>query len=61
MNPSFFKSLQGSGLRGRKAWFHAAFRKNPPSAAGLNQQEFNAAFAHAVTDCGNLLPPSRQS
>jgi len=56
MNASLFKSLEGSGLRVRKAGLNAAFGENPASAAGLHQQEFDAAFTDAVTNSGDLLP-----
>jgi hypothetical protein len=55
-----FKSLEGSGLRMRKAGFHAAFGKNPTSAASLHQQEFDAASANAVANGGNQLASFRQ-
>jgi hypothetical protein len=61
MNASFLKSLQSSGLRGCKPWFHPAFGENPPSAPGLNQQEFNTALARAVTNRSDLPAPCRQS
>ena len=55
MNTSLFKSLQGSGLGVREAGFDAAFGEDPASAPGLNQQEFDAAPADAVTNGGDLL------
>jgi hypothetical protein len=55
-----FKSLEGSGLGMRKAGFHAAFWKNPTSAASLHQQEFDAASANAVANGGNQLASFRQ-
>jgi hypothetical protein len=60
MNASLFKSLEGSGLGVREARFSAAFGENPTSAAGLYQQEFNAASANAVTNSGDLLPSFRK-
>ncbi len=60
MNASFFKSFEGSRLRRRKAGFQAAFGKNPPAPAGLNQQKFNAAFADAVTNRSYLLASWRK-
>jgi hypothetical protein len=56
MNASLFKSLEGGGLGVGEAAFDAAFGKNPKSAAGLNQQKFDAAFVHAITNGGDLLP-----
>jgi len=55
VNASLLKSLEGSGLGTRKAGFHAAFGKNPTSAASLHQQEFDAASANAVANGGNQL------
>jgi hypothetical protein len=56
MNAGFFYRLKGGGLGLREARLDAAFGENPTSAAGLNQQKFDAAFAHAITDGGDLLP-----
>ena len=55
MNTSLFKSLEGSRLGMRKAGFDSALGEDPACAAGLNQQEFDAASADAVTNGGNLL------
>jgi hypothetical protein len=60
MNTRFFKSLQRRGLGVRKAPLNAAFGENPASAARLDQQEFNAAFAYAVANRGDLLASSRK-
>ena len=54
MNAGLLKSLEGSVLRRRKAGFDAAFGENPASAAALNQQKFDATFADAVTNSGDL-------
>lgn len=56
MNPSLFKSLEGSGLGVGEAGFNTAFGENPTTAAGLNQQEFDAAFTDPITNGGDLLP-----
>jgi hypothetical protein len=61
MNAGFFKSFQGRRLGVREAAFNAAFGKNPTSATRLHQQEFYAAFAHAVANCGDLLASFRKS
>ena len=55
MNPSLFKCLERRGLSVGEAGFDAAFGENPTSAAGLNQQEFDAPSADAVTDGCDLL------
>ena len=60
MNASLFKSLEGSGLGVREAGFDAAFGENPTSAASLNQQEFEAASANAITHGGDLLASFRK-
>ena len=60
MNASLFKSLKRSRLGVSKAAFNAAFRKNPASTPSLHQQEFNASFAHAIANGGNLLPSFRK-
>jgi len=60
VNASLFKGLDGSGLRMRKAGFHAAFGKNPPSAASLHQQEFDAPSANVVANGGDQLASFRQ-
>jgi hypothetical protein len=56
MNARLFKSLEGRGLSVCESRFDAAFGEDPTSAAGLNQQKFDAAFADAVTNGGDLLP-----
>ncbi len=60
MDTSLFKSLEGSGLGVGEAGFNAAFGENPTSAAGLNQQEFDAPSADAVTNGGDLLASFRK-
>jgi hypothetical protein len=60
MNACLFKSLEGGGLGVRKTGFNAPFGKNPASAASLNQQKFDAAFANAVTNGSDLLAPFRK-
>jgi hypothetical protein len=60
MNASFFKCLQGRRLGVRKAGLDAAFGENPASAASLNQQKFDAAFACAIADRSDLLPSLRK-
>jgi hypothetical protein len=60
MNPGFFKSFKGSGLRMRHAGFNAAFRKNPPPPTGLHQQELNAALSHAIANRSDLLACFRE-
>jgi len=55
MNPSLFKSLQRGRLGVGETRFNATLGENPTSAAGLDQQEFDAAFTHAVTNGGHLL------
>jgi hypothetical protein len=55
MNARFFESFEGSGLGVGEAGLNAAFGKNPPSASSLHQEEFNSAFADAVTNGGDLL------
>jgi hypothetical protein len=60
MNAGLFKSLEGSGLGVREAGFDAAFGENPTSAASLNQQEFEAASANAITHGGDLLASFRK-
>lgn len=60
VNASLFKRLERGGLRGCKAGFHATFGENPTPAAGLNQQKFDAAFADAVTNRGDLSASSRK-
>jgi hypothetical protein len=60
VNPSLFKSLEGSGLGLCEAGLNSAFRENPTAAASLNQQEFEAALTDAVTNRGDLLPSSRE-
>jgi hypothetical protein len=60
MNPGLFKSLERSRLGASKAGFNSAFREDPTSAAGLHQQEFDAAFADAVTNGSDLLALSQK-
>jgi hypothetical protein len=60
VNTSLFKSLERGGLRMRETGFNAALGENPTPAAGLNQQELDAAFAHAVTNGGHLLAAFRK-
>jgi hypothetical protein len=60
MNPSLFKSLEGSGLGVSEAGFDAAFGKNPTSTTGLHQQEFDATSADAVAHGGDLLASLRK-
>ena len=55
MNASLFNRLDGSGLGLRESRLDAAFGENPASTAGLNQQKFDTAFAHAITNGGDLL------
>jgi hypothetical protein len=55
MNASLFESLESGGLGVGEAAFDPSLGENPASAAGLDQQEFNATSAHAVTDGGDLL------
>ena len=60
VNTSLFKSLERGGLRMREAGFNAALGENPTPAAGLNQQELDAAFTHAVTNGGHLSASFRK-
>jgi len=60
VNTSLFKGLERGGLRMRETGFNAALGENPTPAAGLNQQELDAAFAHAVTNGGHLLAAFRK-
>lgn len=60
MHTSLFKSLERSRLCVRESAFNATLRENPTPAASLNQQEFDAAFAHAVTNGGHLLASFRK-
>jgi hypothetical protein len=53
MNAGFFKSLESGGLGVRESRFDSTFGENPTAAASLDQQKFNAAFAHAITDGGD--------
>ena len=55
MNPSFFESLERSRLGVGQPRLDAAFRKNPPSFAGLYQQEFDYATAHPVANRCHLF------
>ncbi len=55
MNASLFKRFEGRGLGMREAGFGSAFGENPAPAAGLDEQEFQAAFADAVANGGDLL------
>ncbi len=56
MNPRFLERLECSGLSVRQPWFRAALGKSPaPAAAGLNQQEFDLASAHAIADRCHLF------
>jgi hypothetical protein len=56
MNAGLLKGLHGSGLGVGQARLNASFGKDPPSAASLNQQKFNAVFADTVTNRSDLLP-----
>jgi hypothetical protein len=60
MNPSLFKSLEGSRLGACEAGFNTTFGEDPTSAASLNQQEFDAASADAVTNRCDLLTSFRK-
>src|SRR5208283_863011 len=58
MHASLFKSLERRGLRSRETGFNATLGKDPPPTTSLNQQELDAALAHAVTNGRNLLAAS---
>jgi len=61
MNSRFFKSLERSRLGVSQAWFHAALREGPVSAAGPNQQKFDSATADPIAHCRHLFTPAQFS
>ncbi len=60
MNASLFKGLESGRLGVREFGFNPTFWENPTSAASLNQQEFDAAFANAITNGSDLLAALRK-
>jgi hypothetical protein len=55
MNSRLFESLEGSRLGVCQPRFGASLRESPMSAAGPNQQEFDATAADPVANCGDLF------
>ena len=55
MNSGLFESLEGSGLSVRQSGFGAALGEGPMSAAGSDQQEFDATAADPITNRGHLF------
>jgi len=57
VDASLFEGLKGRGLGLGEAGLDATFGKDPASAAGSNEEEFNSASAGAVADGRDLLAP----
>jgi len=60
VNASLFNRFESCGLGVGQAGFDAAFRENPTSVAGLNQEEFDAGFLDTITNGGDLLASFRK-
>lgn len=55
MDSGLFEGLQGCGLGVGQARLRATLGERPASAAGLDQQEFDAPGGDPIADGGNLF------
>jgi hypothetical protein len=55
MNSGLFESFEGSRLSVGQPRFGAAFGESPASAAGLDQQEFDATASDPIANRGHLF------
>jgi hypothetical protein len=61
MNAGFLEGLERGRLGVRETGLNTAFREGPVSAASANQQEFDGAAAHAITDRRDLFASAQFS
>ena len=55
MNPGFFEGFEGRCLSMCEPGLDTAFGENPAPLASPDQQEFDLAATHPVTDRGHLF------